>query len=73
MIHLIATKDLVCSDFGGVYARTGFYTDYNGQLRPGQRLGEVRDGPDLPVDDLDIVDQWRQLQEWDRNRVISGR
>ncbi len=68
--HLIVTKDLVCSEFGWVYDRHGFFLDDVGVLWPGDRVGELRHGPDLPIDDLDIVDQWRELQEWDR--VHSG-
>ncbi len=68
MLHLIETEHLVCDpDYGTVWAR--------GDTRIinicGESfcivvhyLGSLRGGPDSTTDDLDIIQEWRDLQEF---------
>lgn len=67
-IRLIATRHLVLViNFGWVYERSGCHVEnYFGLpvFCPGECLGFITSGPDLPIDDLDIIHEWSDLQDY---------
>ncbi len=61
---VIATKHLICFPRArGVFERASCFTLY-GYLFPGTYLGGIDSGPNCFIDDLDIISEWQQIQEF---------
>jgi len=63
-IYLIATRDLLCNSVSHAVFERKTCKMMAGMLCAGQFLGFLESGPDLPIMDLDIIQQWRDLQEY---------
>ena len=63
MNQLVTTRLLVCNPETGTVWHRG-YSLINGLWFPfGEFLGNVWTGPEVFIDDLDIIEQWQWLQE----------